>query len=132
MEFLQIKKELGEGGFGSVYLAYDKLLDKEIALKILNFNLNITKSQLITKEIEALSQLRHKNIVKLLDYFPLPKKQQFCVVMEFLRGGELDDLWKDQPKRRFSERKAYSLFKQLLNAIDYCHTAKIIHRDMKY
>ena len=44
MEFLDIKKELGEGGFGSVYLAYDKLLDKEIALKILNFNLNITKS----------------------------------------------------------------------------------------
>ena len=52
--------------------------------------------------------------------------------MEFLRGGELDDLWKDQPKRRFSERKAYSLFVQLLNAIDYCHSSKIIHRDMKY
>jgi serine/threonine protein kinase len=49
---------------------------------------------MITKEIEALGKLRHKNIVKLYDYFPLPKKQQLLVVMQFLKGGELDDLWK--------------------------------------
>jgi serine/threonine protein kinase len=36
---------------------------------------------MITKEIEALGKLRHKNIVKLYDYFPLPKKQQLLVVM---------------------------------------------------
>lgn len=52
--------------------------------------------------------------------------------MEYLKGGELDDLWKEQPMRRFSERKAYALFIQLMNAIDYCHKRKIIHRDMKF
>ena len=51
-------------------------------------------SHMFTKEIEALGQLKHKGIVKLYDYFPLPKKQQLIVVMEYLKGGELDELWR--------------------------------------
>lgn len=54
MEFIELKEKLGEGGFGSVYLAYDKLLQSEVAVKVLNFN-DHKKSHLITKEIEALS-----------------------------------------------------------------------------
>jgi serine/threonine protein kinase len=54
MEFIQISKKLGEGGFGSVYLAYDNLLKMEVAVKILNFSQNIKMSHMITKEIEAL------------------------------------------------------------------------------
>ena len=37
MEFIEIKKKLGEGGFGAVYLAYDQLLKQEVAVKVLNF-----------------------------------------------------------------------------------------------
>lgn len=44
MEFLQIQKKLGEGGFGSVYLANDKLLNQEVAVKILNFSSNFKNS----------------------------------------------------------------------------------------
>ena len=54
------------------------------------------------------------------------------VVMQYLRGGELDELWKKQPHRRFSEQNAYHLFLQLLSAIDYCHYSQIIHRDLKF
>ena len=132
MEFIEIERKLGEGGSGSVYLGYDKLLCQEVAIKQLNFGTSVKNCNMITKEIDALGQLRHKNIVKLLDYFPLPKKQQLIVVMEYLRGGELDDLWKSQTMRRFSERNAHALFMQLMNAIDYCHNSKIIHRDMKF
>lgn len=94
MEFIDIERKLGEGGFGSVYLGFDKLLCQQVAVKLLNFGSSVKNSNMITKEIDALGQLRHKNIVKLLDYFPLPKKQQLIVVMEYLGGGELDDLWK--------------------------------------
>jgi len=132
MEFIDVERKLGEGGFGAVYLGFDKLLQQQVAIKILNFGSNIKNAHMITKEIDALGQLRHKNIVKLLDFFPLPKKQQLIVVMQYLKGGELDDLWKAQPMRRFSERKAHALFMQLMNAIDYCHNSKIIHRDLKF
>ena len=69
MEFIQKKSKLGEGGFGSVYLATDSIVGQDIAMKVLNFSDNIKNSHMFTKEIEALGQLRHKNIVKLHDYF---------------------------------------------------------------
>jgi serine/threonine protein kinase len=40
MEFIQMKTKLGEGGFGSVYLAYDRIAKEEVAIKILNFASN--------------------------------------------------------------------------------------------
>jgi serine/threonine protein kinase len=40
MEFIQMKEKLGEGGFGSVFLAYDKISQQDVAIKILNFSQN--------------------------------------------------------------------------------------------
>lgn len=63
-------------------------------MKVLQFSQNPNTSHMITKEIVALSMLKHRNIVKLYDFFPLPKKQQYIVIMEYLKGGELAALWK--------------------------------------
>lgn len=54
MELIEKKSKLGEGGFGSVYLAYDKMIEKEVAMKVLNFGSNSSMSHMFTKEIEAL------------------------------------------------------------------------------
>ena len=84
MEFLEFKKKLGQGGFGSVYLAYDSYQQREVAVKILNFNDHPQSAHMMNKEIEALRSLKHKNIVKLYNSFPLPEKKQIIVVMEYL------------------------------------------------
>lgn len=52
--------------------------------------------------------------------------------MELLKGGELYDLWAKQPGRVFKEHHAYHVIVQILNAVNYCHSAKIIHRDLKF
>ena len=93
MEFLEIKGKLGQGGFGSVYLAWDSLLQRDVAIKTLNSCDHPLTPHMITKEIEVLKKLKHKNIVKMYNSFPLPKKQQIVLVMEYLQGGELYDYW---------------------------------------
>jgi len=60
----------------------------------------------MTKEIEALRRLKHKHIVKMFESFPLPKKQQIIVVMEYLQGGELFEYWDSKPDKRISENEA--------------------------
>jgi serine/threonine protein kinase len=61
---------------------------------------------MMNKEIEALTKLKHRHIVKLYNSFPLPKKQQVIVVMEYLEGGELQEYWYSKPHRIVSEEEA--------------------------
>ena len=51
---------------------------------------------MMSKEIEALTKLQHKHIVKMYHSFFLPKKQQIAIVMEYLQGGELGQYWKSK------------------------------------
>jgi serine/threonine protein kinase len=51
------------------------------------------------KDVEALSKLSHKHIVKMYEYFPHPTQDKLVVLMEYLEGGELYDYWHQFPKR---------------------------------
>ena len=87
---------------------------------------------MIKKEVEALSGLKHKNIVKLLDAVPRAEEQQLIVVMEYLAGGELYEYWKRFKHRQMPEREVAEIMLQLASALDYCHNSRIIHRDIKF
>lgn len=86
---------MGSGGFGTVNLVYDKLRQEEVAVKLIDFrhkngNANV---HLLLKEVEALCKLSHKSIVELIEYFPHPEKDQLVVIMEYLKGGDLNNYW---------------------------------------
>ena len=129
---LKFQKHLGKGGFGEVNMCLDELTDEMVAVKYLSFKTKNISNNTIKKEVEALSGLKHKNIVKLLDAVPRAEEQQLIVVMEYLAGGELYEYWKRFPNRQMPEREVAEIMFQLASALEYCHNGRIIHRDMKF
>lgn len=122
-------KLLGKGGFGTVKLYRHRINQKEVAIKFIDMS-RIVSSEAVTrvyKEIQVLRELRHPNIVQLIDAFPL--QDQVCFVMEYCRGGELKKYLKENGA--LPEEEVLSISLQMSEAIRYCHNSKIIHRDLK-
>ena len=79
------------------------------------------------QEVMILKQTRHRNIVRLFEYFETQKHILF--VIELSSGGDL--LSYVRKRRQLKEEVAKSVFKQLIEGLKYCHSKKILHRDIK-
>eukprot|EP00775_Hariotina_reticulata_P001705 gene1705-2051_t len=112
---------VGEGSFGKVYKGRRKCTGQITAMK---FIVKQGKSEKdirnLRQEIEILRQLRHENIIQMLDAFET--KTEFCV-------GELFEILEDD--QCLPEDVVQSVAKQLVRALHYLHSNRIIHRDMK-
>ena len=87
---------------------------------------------MLEKEVKALQGLQHKHIVKLIGAFPRHENQELLVVMEFLAGRELYDYWKRFSSRKMPEKEVAEIMLQLSSAMEFCHSKRIIHRDLKF
>ncbi len=125
-----IESKIGEGGMGDVYLAKHILLDKKVAIKMLNVNLSKHKEFLARFDIEArtLNKLKSKYIVELIDYNQLNGVPY--LIMEYVEGTPLDDFIK-KISGPIPESRAIKYMLQILEAVDTAHKAGIIHRDLK-
>ncbi|KAL4488528.1 hypothetical protein ABPG72_013096 [Tetrahymena utriculariae] len=123
-------KELGQGGFGKVLLGVHRVTKDKVAIKIVQTNLigNAQDIDMVFREAEIMKSLNHKNIVKIKNCFTL-QNMQVVFIMEYLEGGEL--LARLEEQKRFTEQDAKGYFRQIADAMSYCHRNKLIHRDLK-
>jgi len=131
----ELKKFLGEGGLGRVFLAQQRPLGRKVALKLLHPELSCDASIVSRFEREALaaSKVSHPNSVVIHDFGSdtIGSTQQLYLVMEFLSGETLHDRIQKQPKRRLQAREAVSILSQVLRPLGAFHKAGVIHRDLK-
>jgi serine/threonine protein kinase len=125
----QIIEERGRGGMAVVYKAYDTILQRTVALKVLQPLLaaNEEFTRRFRREAITAANLRHPNIVIIYDVGAHETFQY--IVMEFLEGSTLQH--EIQQKGALPCSKAMGILRQLATALDYAHQQGLVHRDIK-
>ena len=123
---------LGRGGMGVVWLAQDERLGAEVALKFLPAQIRYDASALddLRRETARSRKLTHPNIVRIHDLYEAPDEDAF-ISMEYIDGRNLADLRVDQAARVFSWDFLKPLVEQLCAGLEYAHSERTIHRDLK-
>ncbi|XP_034112293.2 MAP/microtubule affinity-regulating kinase 3-like [Drosophila nasuta] len=124
----KIIRTLGKGNFAKVKLAIHMPTGREVAIKVIDkTELNATARQKLYREVRIMKLLDHPNIVRLFQV--IESERTLYLIMEYASRGELfDHLVKNG---RIRERDARVLFRQLVSAIQYCHSKFVVHRDLK-
>jgi serine/threonine-protein kinase len=123
----ELGERIGEGGMGTVYVAHDSELHREVALKVLRATApSPEERERIIKEARILASLEHPGIVPVHDVGALPDGRLFYV-MKRVRGERFDEF----AHREHSRTKLLRAFLQMCDAVAFAHAAGVIHRDLK-
>lgn len=124
----ELREILNEGGFGTVYRAYQSTVGREVAIKIIQPTI-ANHPDFIRRfetEAQAIAQLEHLHIVPLYDYWRDPTGGY--LVMRWLKGGSLREALEKGP---FDLEATVRLMDQITSALEAAHRNGIIHRDVK-
>ena len=125
----KIIKTIGEGGMANVYLAWDTILEREVAVKVLRGDLSDDEKFIrrFEREANSASSLRHPNIVEMYDVGE--DNGRYFIVMEYINGKTLKSLIKKRGALNLTE--AIDIMLQITSGIACAHESYIIHRDIK-
>lgn len=125
-----LQRVIGKGGWGSVYRAEDRLLHRDVAIKVLHEWLSFDRERLarFQREGEAVARLVHPNICTVYDFGFLNGRQPF-IVMEYLEGETLRAYIEDHGKLPMAQ--ALDLAMQACDALAAAYALGIVHRDIK-
>ena len=128
-ERYEVIRSIGEGGMANVYLGYDNILDRNVAIKVLRGDLSNDEKFVRRFQREALSasSLAHPNIVEMYDVGE--DDGLYFIVMEYVEGKTLKQLLKKRGSLTLSE--AIDIMLQLTDGMSHAHDSYIIHRDLK-
>ncbi|WP_372367459.1 protein kinase [Candidatus Uabimicrobium sp. HlEnr_7] len=121
----QIICELGRGGMGIVYLAYDLEIKRKVAVKVIQ-NSETVASMRFIREARAIAKLEHPCIISV--YESIKQNNMTYLVMEYVEGMTLDVFLQN---KSLSLHRKIALFFQIVEAVHYAHEQNIIHRDLK-
>jgi serine/threonine protein kinase len=127
-----LKKILGRGGMGVVWLARDEALDRDIAFKFLPEMVSHDRSAVddIKREARRSLELTHANIVRIYDF--VNDDQCAGITMEYIDGDTLSNLRTERPNKVFEAVELQVWVRQLCAALCYAHEdAELVHRDLK-
>lgn len=127
----ELGEVLGSGSFGQVRRAVMKGNESEVrAVKVIERSAEDgewSNQALFVREVDLLQQLQHENIIRYYDFYE--DVHFLYVVMELCKGGEV--FAKIVELKRFGEKDAAVLGQQMLRAMEYVHSLRIAHRDIK-
>lgn len=126
----RLRKQLGAGGFGTVYLASHERLPMSIAVKLLHASRSLDPAMVsrFRLEVESEALLTHPNIVRVLDHAQ-DEKAGYFIAMEALNGRDLAKLL--DAHQRLGVIELFTLADQAASALEAAHRVGIVHRDVK-
>ncbi|XP_029540263.2 serine/threonine-protein kinase BRSK2-like [Oncorhynchus nerka] len=124
----RMEKTLGKGQTGLVKLGVHCITGQKVAIKIVNRE-KLSESVLmkVEREIAILKLIEHPHVLKLHDVYE--NNKYLYLVLEHVSGGELFDYL--VKKGRLTPKEARKFFRQIISALDFCHSHSICHRDLK-
>jgi tetratricopeptide (TPR) repeat protein len=119
-------EQLGAGGMGVVWVAYDPRLDRKVALKFLRAEMAEDMVAWMLREAQALARVNHPNVIAVHDVGN--SGGTVYIAQEFVRGKDLESWLKDEPRPL---QQILSVFLQAARGLAAAHAAGIVHRDFK-
>jgi serine/threonine-protein kinase len=127
---LELQQQIGRGGFGEVYRAWDHRLQRDVAIKLLRYGPDRTaheQLQRVLREARALARIRHPNVLAVFSIETVGDRIGICT--ELVRGRTLAEIvQRDGPR---SALDAAHLVAQLCRGLAAIHDAGLLHRDVK-
>jgi hypothetical protein len=121
-----IVRQLGSGGMGVVYAAYDEQLDRKVAVKVLLRRLSSVARERVAREARAMAKLAHPNVVHVYDVGD--DEGVIYIAMEFVEGETLG-AWEREQSRTW--REVLAAYRQAGRGLAAAHAAGLVHRDFK-
>ena len=125
----RIDKVLGRGGMGTVYAGVQPVIEKQVAIKLLNaqFSADAGLVRRFVDEARAVNRIRHANIIDIFSFGQIGDGRQYFV-MEYLEGTTLAERME---RGDLSGDEMPSFLTQICDALDAAHGENIVHRDLK-
>jgi len=125
----RIVQKIAEGGQGAVYLAMEEIIERKVALKVVNTAGAEKRSfeERFMNEARILASMNHPNIVKLLNFFQ--ESDDYYMVMEFCDGSTLRDVL--SAGKQLDSDLARHILVEILKGLAHAHSLGVIHRDVK-